>query len=615
MSMRGSGEDAYWVDATGAGWLTLPITLHSSRMPMCDLTPQQCAFELQYWLNWYEADHHYALPTVAFILAIVLFFTIGALGDLILPRAVQRWTVIRKVRASARFLAYKSFRIPFLRWYSPSLGIILIGALGFVFFMAMTLGKHPYYWPNTEETNYGSSPPVATRSGWMSLACLPFILILAAKENPISVLTRIAYEKLNVFHRWLSWAMYALALVHTFPFIVYHRKEGDMGMQWGMSAYYWTGVIAILAQSWLTFFSIGPIRNRFYEIFKATHLLAAAMFFAFLFIHVGFTLSSVDYMIAAAVLYFVCWVAASLRTAFEHGPKPVPARLEMLPHDVLKISVPTASSWKPGQHIFLRFLSWNVHSLTAHPFTISSLPKREGSSPPRNKNEMIFYVHPRGGYTGRLAALARQNPDCRVNVTLDGPYGGMKDRSLGLFDKAVIISGGAGAGFMLPVLEDLLRMKAAKEEIDVKIVFCTRKDEHATWFCEQIAALLDRYRATGVKVEVHVTGGVGANVVSHELEESNNDEADTGKEMIEEERKVGSDSEGEDFAILKRTGRPNTKAIVAQAADRFGGTLGIAACGPEDLLFEVRNAVADAQKNIGPDGPDDVYLYSEQFGW
>ena len=294
----------------------------------------------------------------------------------------------------------------------------------------MTLGKRPYYWPNTPEINYGDSPPIATRSGWMSIACLPFVLTLAAKENPISLLTRVAYEKLNVFHRWLSWAMYALALVHTFPFIVYHRKQGDMGKQWGTSAYYWTGVIALLAQSWLSFMSLGPIRNRFYELFKATHLLSAAIFFIFLFIHCGFTLTSVDYLIAAAVLYFLCWCAATLRTLFEHGSGPTPARLELLPHDVVKISVPTTSPWKPGQHIFLRFLSWDVHSLTAHPFTISSLPKRDGLASAKDAHEMVFYVHPRGGYTGRLAALAKQKPNCNVRLSLDGPYGGFTARSI-----------------------------------------------------------------------------------------------------------------------------------------------------------------------------------------
>lgn len=43
----------------------------------------------------------------------------------------------------------------------------------------MTLGPHPYYWPNTKEISYGGSPPIATRTGFMALACLPFLMYAA----------------------------------------------------------------------------------------------------------------------------------------------------------------------------------------------------------------------------------------------------------------------------------------------------------------------------------------------------------------------------------------------------------------------------------------------------
>lgn len=64
----------------------------------------------------------------------------------------------------------------------------------------------------------------------------------------------------QVFHRWTSWAMFVLALIHTFPFIVYHVWKGDMVHQWDMSVVYWTGVIALIAQAYLTIMSIGFIR-------------------------------------------------------------------------------------------------------------------------------------------------------------------------------------------------------------------------------------------------------------------------------------------------------------------------------------------------------------------
>lgn len=139
---------------------------------------------------------------------------------------------------------------------------------------------------------------------------LIFCRILATKANMISALTGVPHEKLQVFHRWVGWAMFVLALVHTFPFIIYHIKMGDMVDKWKTDSSYWTGIIALIAQAWLTIMSIGPIRsvvpelqcdvtrllmfsrNRFYEFFKSTHYIAIIVFVVFFFLHCDFRLSS-----------------------------------------------------------------------------------------------------------------------------------------------------------------------------------------------------------------------------------------------------------------------------------------------------------------------------------
>ena len=142
----------------------------------------------------------------------------------------------------------------------------------------MTLGPQPYYWPKLESGSYGSSPPIATRTGWMALGLLPFVLYvvfsgwtstatttnsrraLGTKPNLISALTGVSHEKLQVFHHWTSYAMFVLALVHTFPFIIYHIDKGDMVKKWDTDIVYWTGVAAIIPQAYLTFMSIPAIR-------------------------------------------------------------------------------------------------------------------------------------------------------------------------------------------------------------------------------------------------------------------------------------------------------------------------------------------------------------------
>ena len=60
----------------------------------------------------------------------------------------------------------------------------------------------------------------------MSIALTPIIFALAGKVNLVTLLTGIGYEKLNVIHRWISYLCFALAVVHTVPFIVAPLREG-----------------------------------------------------------------------------------------------------------------------------------------------------------------------------------------------------------------------------------------------------------------------------------------------------------------------------------------------------------------------------------------------------
>lgn len=145
------------------------------------------------------------------------------------------------------------------------------------------------------------------------MALEPFDSILATKANLITLVTGVSHEKLQVFHRWFSYAMFILALLHTFPFIVYNIKMGTMVSAWKGSIFYWSGVAALIPQAWLTFASASPLRyasetlsrwfacvadesslcrNKYYEFFKIMHFVAALLFVFFLFLHCDYTLTS-----------------------------------------------------------------------------------------------------------------------------------------------------------------------------------------------------------------------------------------------------------------------------------------------------------------------------------
>lgn len=202
------------------------------------------------------ADLVYGRGTVYFFLITLLvcaaaFWTLKHTPAFLHTRAA--W---HKAVAAVRFSAYRQYRVA--GWTTPSLGVMLLLGLGFTFFTLMTLAPQPYYWPTT--ASFGDSPPLATRSGWLALAPIPFMIMFATKANMIGAVTGVSHEKLMVFHTWLAWAVFVLALLHTFPFIIYNQSQNMSAEMWATMSYYWTGVIALVAQAYMTFMSVPWLR-------------------------------------------------------------------------------------------------------------------------------------------------------------------------------------------------------------------------------------------------------------------------------------------------------------------------------------------------------------------
>ncbi|KAJ5201776.1 uncharacterized protein N7498_006439 [Penicillium cinerascens] len=616
------------IPRSGIPWLDQPVMLHSSRADKCKLTEAQCAYRNNHWRYWYQADHVYALNTIYFLCAVIGVFTVSNLLVRFSPDWVKRTRVWRASTSASRYMAYRGYRFPVVHYWSPPLGVIVLGLVGAVFFFAMTLGPKPYYWPT--DAYYGSSPPLATRAGWMALGLLPFVLALSAKANMISVLTGIPHEKLQVFHHWTSYAMFVLALIHTFPYIVYHIWKGDMVKQWRTSIVYWTGIIAILAQTYLTVMSLPAIRNRFYEFFKATHICAAVIFIVFFFLHCDFRLSSWDYFIATGAIYITSLAASHIRTYLMQGLHT--ANLERLPCGLVRVTVPTVIKWTPGQHAFVRFLTSDLHLLSAHPFTISSAcqnPETTG-----NASELIFYIKPRRGVTARLAAMAAKQPGISKKILIEGPYGGVSPYHMSQFDTILVIAGGSGGGFSLAMVDEALRLtekpKSGQGRRNLQVVFSTRDVAMADWYKKEIECRLSRSTMLSLEgngdsgfetsVSLHVTSTPTRNLINDSevtftIPDAENppekkmptpDILTTGSFSLNVHRSIRPDIPG---LIARSVAMAHSQGTHAGKKQRIG----VLVCGPASMLHDTRNAAALAQTRTLGGEIEELYLHSEPF--
>ncbi|KAJ7116706.1 FAD-binding domain-containing protein [Mycena epipterygia] len=571
----------------GLIWLRHPVLWHSSRVPSGydydAMTDEQKLLIITRWHNWYSADWDYGQTTLAFFCAAILASAITnrfawfrarstiSAKDKVGPNAIDKAT------AAIRYTGARQFYLRPANWYAPPLAA-LVGVAGMlIFLMALMLAVRPFYWPNDA---MGHSPPIATRAGWISIAIMPFMIAFATKVNFVGLLTGTSHEKLQVFHRWSAVFMYITSLVHTFPFIINDIRMGTMMSSYATSPFYWSGIAALVPQTYLIALSWGIFRNRYYEIFKKLHFIASGIFMAALFIHVNFRLTSWDYFWATAAIYGLAWLLRVARTLYTTGLG-LSATAESAGPDLIKLSVrvPARFKWAPGQHVFVRVLGLGAHALTSHPFTISSLH----AAGAQNTAELVLRAH--GGLTRALARKVGGTPGWTTRVVLDGPYGGLHV-PLAAYERVYLLAGGTGATFTLPIFAALaVALKAGGVVCQhVEFIVAVPDSDTYAWMEPGVAAAAEQLPDAAVDVRVHYTRA---------------------------ESVKGSDS-----SVDVVYGRPVLAEIVREA-HASAGKVAVVACGPDGFLYDVRNAVAEAQLVIA-DGfgtCKDLFLHTETYSW
>ena len=176
-----------------------------------EITPWAGQFEYGHWTTWYY---------IVILFVLMMIHGLRTLNDRSAPPTTKvptTSTLLQKAVAAGRYLAYRRIRGPLAdRFGLPSFGMLAFLLATVLFVSILTFAARPYY---RAHEGYGS-PPIAIRTGLMAFACTPILVALAGKANPVTLLTGISHEKLNVVHRWVGWITFVLSVVHTVPFIV-----------------------------------------------------------------------------------------------------------------------------------------------------------------------------------------------------------------------------------------------------------------------------------------------------------------------------------------------------------------------------------------------------------
>jgi NAD(P)H-flavin reductase len=350
------------------------------------------------------------------------------------------------------------------------------------------------------------------------------------------------------------------------------------------------------------------------------------------------------YFVAVAAIYVPCYLFPWARTLFEYGRQK--AQISVEENGFTRISIAADFDWQPGQHCFLRFTSFGINCLTSHPFTICSLPSETSAS------EIVFYIRHRRGLTARVHDYATKKAGALVPVLVDGPYGGIDADKLANSDRLVVIAGGAGAGWLLPLIEKFLRETSATrhERIDkldlekhgaspvtsqsllqqrrrsLRVILATRDVATRTWFLKVVADLVSQYRPSAhansdLHIEVHLTGAA-EDILNSSSSSSNHDAEGTPDQIQATDGKDSAAAVDQDDSSLasreELRGRPDLLSVIQEEASAAEGkSVGVFACGPLSMQNDIRNAVAGVNLDIarGSGSVKEMYLHLEHFSW
>ncbi|KAG5981225.1 hypothetical protein E4U55_003184 [Claviceps digitariae] len=460
---------------------------------------------------------------------------------------------------------------------------------------------------------------------------LPLLFLFGARSNPFQLTTGWSYRTFSLFHRWIGIIMLVEAVIHGVVLSAYdaynkgwdyYRDElrHDEVFRYGILAATTIGLsIALAARGF---------RARFYEIFKAAHIILAAVVLAALYEHVKTTFTGmyrlwvwicVGIWAADYVVRFlrIAWVnmirrsAADAVASFDADSNIIKLRVAVAGAH----ASPGAARQTPGQYYFVSFGGWR-HFWQSHPFSVAgrsngvastvclemnhahqkastgtvsqtstTAPDLESLS---DRPNMTLMIRPRNGMTRRLRDLLSRGGGSgpqKLKVVLEGPYG--TAANVKHYRHVLFIAGGTGITAVLPYIRMLLEDDPGREErpaTTVRLVWADPQEKFIRQVVEEDLGYLqggtcpvDRFSS-----DLYVTSPMGEEQKSH--------------------------------MIQCKYARPDVDALVRQFVQQTAGGGGRAAvfvCGPGSMADEARAAVVGYAKAAA----GQVDLFEEIYEW
>lgn len=337
---------------------------------------------------------------------------------------------------------------------------------------------------------------ISDRSGLMFVANLPWLYLLAAKNQPLKALTGQSYENLNLLHRRQGELMCMLAAMHFFGMIFawwHFLRPLHFGLYRFLTInYIFWGDFAFIAYEVLYLTSLSSFREWWYEMFLASHVFLQTAGLVLLYLHHW---RGRPYVLTSLIIFLldrIVWRLGKKTTS-------VRADLEVMEDgETVKVSadwpvIPRTRSvwrswlgwnmsygWDTSQHTFLTVPGISKqHVLQFHPMTIASAAPEPG----QEHAWFNLIIRAKTGFSRDLLHYA--NDHTSAQIRLDGPYGSLHAlEMLQSSDISIIVAGGSGIAVAYPMLWSLLHSESKRKQ-QVCLIWVVQEASHVKWIGEE----------------------------------------------------------------------------------------------------------------------------------
>ncbi|KAK2608596.1 hypothetical protein QQS21_002822 [Conoideocrella luteorostrata] len=218
---------------------------------------------------------------------------------------------------------------------------------------------------------------VANRSGVMSCALFPLVMLYAGRNNLLLWLTNWSHSTFLLMHRWTAVLCMLHAVIHGIGYLDIALRGFNGFTRAELSELYWKlGAAATCAMVFLCISSVQIVRRNMYELFLILHIALAIVALAGTYHHINIVYKSnwgfENWLIMATAV----WAfdrAIRLARSLRHGVKR--AFLTSVDDEYYRLDVPNMSA---TGHVYLHFPTislWRVWE--SHPFSVASVTHRK----------------------------------------------------------------------------------------------------------------------------------------------------------------------------------------------------------------------------------------------